>query len=79
MLLPGVTREQACVTGESLRNRVLSLALPHPNSAVDPHLTISVGVASTEPALGGRVADLVDAADRALYAAKQKGRNRVEC
>lgn len=49
VLLPGVTREQACVTGENLRKKVQSLEIAHPKSAVDLYLTISVGVASMEP------------------------------
>jgi diguanylate cyclase (GGDEF)-like protein len=78
VLLPGVSREQAGTAAENLRQRVLALALPHPESAVGPQLTVSVGVASTQPAIDQKAADLVAAADRALYAAKQAGRNRVE-
>jgi diguanylate cyclase (GGDEF)-like protein len=42
------------------------------------HITISVGVACREPGTKGEDQNLVMAADRALYAAKQGGRNRVE-
>lgn len=38
-------------------------------------VTVSIGVAST--ALGNKVDEILDAADRALYRAKSEGRNRV--
>lgn len=39
-------------------------------------VTVSIGVADS--AMGGKAADIVKAADQALYRAKKKGRNRVE-
>jgi diguanylate cyclase (GGDEF)-like protein len=41
------------------------------------HVTISVGIASM-PAHALAAEDLVNAADKALYQAKQHGKNRVE-
>jgi diguanylate cyclase (GGDEF)-like protein/PAS domain S-box-containing protein len=57
---------------EALRRR----RLPH---SVNPYgfVTISVGCATVVPGLGQHVETLVQAADEALYAAKQSGRNRV--
>ena len=53
-----------------------ALALTHPDSDYG-HVTISIGIASTIPRDGITADDLVGAADRAMYAAKTEGRNRV--
>ena len=48
-----------------------------PNPKVEWRCTLSVGVAVTSGASAGRSEKLLEAADRALYEAKQKGRNQV--
>jgi len=74
VLLPEQTLETAALAAERLRRVVEDLGVPHPDGGV---VTVSVGVAA--PAEGGESADdLVAQADTALYAAKARGRNRVE-
>ena len=77
VILSDTDGEEAERFAESVRQAILSLKLPHPASSVSPSLTVSVGVATgTAKRLGSRE-ELVAAADRALYAAKHAGRNRV--
>lgn len=45
---------------------------------IDAQVTISIGASTWEPGVGARPDQLLDSADRALYRAKQNGRNRAE-
>jgi diguanylate cyclase (GGDEF)-like protein len=79
VLLPGASAEQAASAAENVRRLVEELAIPHPTSNVAPVVTVSIGVGWCEPTPDGAAVDLLRVADRALYAAKQGGRNRIEC
>ena len=78
ILLPGTTLGDARGLAERLRRAVAELAIEHDNRP-DPHIvTVSIGVAECDPCAGESSRALVDSANRALGAAKQLGRNRVE-
>lgn len=71
VLLPETQLESACAAAERLRQQVET-----GSRAQGQPMTVSIGVA-TFPQDGETGAELVAAADRAMYLAKGKGRNRV--
>jgi diguanylate cyclase (GGDEF)-like protein len=54
---------------------IADLAISHEHSTVAPHVTISVGIATTTRADGVTPEQLAEAADKMLYQAKESGRN----
>jgi diguanylate cyclase (GGDEF)-like protein len=74
LILPGSNLEEARVIAERLRNIVHSKFGKKFSWDID--LTISLGVASIQGARD-TTNDLLNRADKALYAAKEHGRNRV--
>jgi diguanylate cyclase (GGDEF)-like protein len=77
VVLPDCSDESARQLAERLRERIAGLALPHDASDVAPHVTISVGGATSMPKSGVTAGDLIRSADEALYEAKRGGRDRV--
>jgi diguanylate cyclase (GGDEF)-like protein len=77
ILLPNTSLDGALQVAEALRAAIAALRLPHETSPVDPMVTISLGVACTCPSGENAASELVEAADRALYRAKQGGRNAL--
>ena len=71
VILPGTDGSEAASVAESLREIVASTA------SSDAPVTVSIGVASTRDREFASVDELFQAADRALYQAKDQGRNRV--
>jgi diguanylate cyclase (GGDEF)-like protein len=77
IILPGMEHETACRLGEAIRSRVEGLAIPHPGHPQNGVLSVSVGIASLRTGRDGSNAVLIERADRAMYEAKSRGRNRA--
>ncbi|WP_412740606.1 diguanylate cyclase domain-containing protein [Krasilnikovia sp. MM14-A1259] len=76
IVFTGADHDRAAAVAERARAAVEALALPHERTEAGV-ITLSIGVATHVPARGGSVHDLVEAADAALYQAKEAGRNRL--
>jgi len=76
VLLPATAPASALYMAERVRNAVASLRIEHRGSSYG-FVTVSIGYHTHPPDAGADPADLIRAADAALYAAKAAGRNQV--
>ena len=77
IVLPNTELPGAEVIAEACRKSVEELAILHGASSVGSVVTVSLGVAGSRETQCSAVAELFTGADRALYKAKQSGRNKV--
>jgi diguanylate cyclase (GGDEF)-like protein/PAS domain S-box-containing protein len=68
----------AHLLAESIRAHIEALQIPHPRSTTSAWLTVSIGVATIHPHQLDNTESLFVAADRAMYVAKEGGRNQVQ-
>jgi diguanylate cyclase (GGDEF)-like protein len=59
-----------------VQDAIWQLAIPHERSDVAPTLTVSIGISTCIPDADQPAVNLIASADRALYEAKQNGRNQ---
>jgi len=76
VILPETDVAAAAEKVERLRQLIENTSIPVPGHVVEERLTISAGLACF-PEDGPTVAQILDAADRRLFAAKRQGRNRI--
>ena len=76
IILPNTSKEEAMTTAQKICNRVAEKKF---KLAADKeaNVTISLGV-STYPADGESAVEIIEAADKCLYEAKNNGRNQVK-
>ena len=77
VVLPNLKLEDSAKFGETIRAKIEALKMEHKQSDANPFITVSLGIASVVPSSISSCEELVGAADKALYSAKNKGRNRV--
>jgi diguanylate cyclase (GGDEF)-like protein len=75
VLLMNTTAEGAIIIAEKIRRKIEELEIE--NREIKSVITVSLGVASAVPEKEMVPNELIDAADKALYKAKEEGRNKV--
>ena len=78
IILPATNKQEAFLFCQKLQLAIKRLAIKHPNSKVNPLLTLSFGIYSCQPNAHNVADHTLIMADKALYRAKQNGRNRIE-
>jgi diguanylate cyclase (GGDEF)-like protein/PAS domain S-box-containing protein len=80
-ILPDTSLEGAVHVAEAIRLAVQSLCISHPCSEISSYVSLSLGVSAVVPSREDKnlatPEALIKAADRALYQAKHRGRDRV--
>jgi len=77
-LLPETDQDGARIVAEQIMAQMAELALPHAYSPISRQVSVSVGLATARrPSQGRPCHTLVEEADRWMYEAKARGRNRV--
>ncbi|NEQ49431.1 MAG: diguanylate cyclase [Leptolyngbya sp. SIO3F4] len=77
VVLPNTDTEGGHIVAQAIRKQLAKVAIAHCASSVDKSVTLTMGIATIIPGYKKDSQDLLQAADLALYHAKQQGRDRI--
>ncbi|HWD31421.1 diguanylate cyclase [Pseudomonas caricapapayae] len=77
LVLPNTSPGGARLVAEKLRQSVAAMNIAHDMPQPNSSLTVSIGLATLTPGIGSHCRQLISAADKGLYLAKNNGRNQV--
>ncbi|EYE88898.1 hypothetical protein Q428_05645 [Fervidicella metallireducens AeB] len=77
IILPETNSKGAEVIAEKIRCNIENLRLPNINSRVIPFVTVSIGITTVTSYVDMNYGEFINNADKALYKAKESGRNRI--
>ncbi len=76
-ILPDTKNDDAMLVAQRMKHNVEALNIPHKSSKAADHITVSFGIGSMVPNKGKKSSYLLDLVDKALYVAKNEGRNCI--
>jgi diguanylate cyclase (GGDEF)-like protein len=77
-VLSNCSHKPACEIAERIRTNIEKLEIPHEASLIGTTVTISLGVCTLTDCKSISLNNFITLADKALYKAKENGRNRTE-
>ncbi|NEQ55162.1 MAG: GGDEF domain-containing protein, partial [Leptolyngbya sp. SIO3F4] len=77
IILPQTPIEGAVLVAENIRQHIKQLQIPHETSTTGNIVTLSFGVVCGTPSQELSIQTLIALADKALYQAKSRGRDRI--
>lgn len=78
VLLSEAGKEDVIKTAQKLIRKIEDLKIPHEKSPISNYVTVSIGCGFTVPDINSAYQDLFSIADKALYQAKDAGRNQAK-
>ncbi|MFT5880368.1 MAG: diguanylate cyclase (GGDEF)-like protein/PAS domain S-box-containing protein [Moritella sp.] len=76
VILPNTDEEGAKLLADKMCQVVAELGIEHEHALAEKYVTLSIGIATLCPQYGVNEVQLFENADKALYQAKQQGRNQ---
>ncbi|EIJ41192.1 diguanylate cyclase (GGDEF) domain-containing protein [Beggiatoa alba B18LD] len=77
IILPNTHQEGAMQIAQAIHQAIATLQVQHKKSKISNYITLSIGISTVIPKLGINAEQLIYVADRALYMAKEQGRNQT--